>query len=84
MKVVANSQKKEWRYHGEFRHGFIKPKIDEDESNLAAELLHTAPGDVVVFHDKLLHGGALNLGKYCRLSLEFTLFVPESGYKRCK
>lgn len=75
LKIVPHSHKKEWRYHGEFRHGFIKPQIDEDEKDLLVQLLHTAPGDVIVFHDKLLHGGAINRGKYCRISMEFMLFV---------
>src|SRR3989338_7966660 len=49
LKVVPDSQKKVWRYHGEFRHSFVKPQIDENEASLPAILLNTAPGDVVVF-----------------------------------
>jgi len=75
LKVVPHSHKREWRYHGEFRHGFIKPQIDEDENELPVLLVNTAPGDAIIFHDKLLHGGAHNKGKYCRISIEFMLFV---------
>ena len=75
LKVVPNSHKREWRYHGELCHGFIKPKIDENEKNLLVELLNTSSGDVIVFHDRLLHRGATNRGKYCRISMEFMLFV---------
>lgn len=77
LKVVPNSQKKEWRYHGEFRHSFVKPQIDEDEKDLSPILLNTTPGDAVVFHEKLLHRGALNMGQYTRVSMEFMLFVRE-------
>lgn len=77
LKVVPNSQKKKWRYHGEFRHGFVKPQIDENEASLPFVLLDTAPGDAVLFHDKLLHAGAINRGKYTRVSMEFMLFVKK-------
>ncbi len=75
LKVVPDSQKKSWRYHGEFRHSFVKPQIDEDEANLPSILLNTKPGEAVLFHDKLLHAGALNKGKYTRVSMEFMIFV---------
>lgn len=77
LKVVPESQKKKWRYHGELRHGFVKPMIDEDEASLSAVLLYTSPGDVVVFHDKLLHAGAVNKGRYTRVSMEFMVFVKK-------
>lgn len=77
LKVVPDSQKKRWRYHGELRHGFVKPQIDEDEASLPAILLNTAPGDVVVFHDGLLHAGAINRGQYTRVSMEFMAFVKK-------
>lgn len=75
LKVVPDSHKKTWRYHGEFRHGFVKPQIDEDEAELSPILLPMMPGDAVVFHDKLLHAGALNQGFYTRVSMEFMVFV---------
>ncbi|OGT39869.1 MAG: hypothetical protein A3E81_01745 [Gammaproteobacteria bacterium RIFCSPHIGHO2_12_FULL_36_30] len=77
LKVVPNSQKKKWRYHGEFRHSFIKPKIDEDEDGLPSILLNTQPGDAVLFHERLLHAGALNRGRYTRVSMEFMIFVKK-------
>ena len=76
LKVVRDSHKKTWRYHGEFRHGFIKPQFDENEDDLNVELLNTKAGDVVIFNDKLLHAGAINRGRCCRISMEFMLFVP--------
>lgn len=77
LKVVPHSQKKTWRYHGEFRHGFVKPQIDEDEASLPAVLAHTSPGDAVLFHDKLLHAGAINRGQFTRVSMEFMIFVKK-------
>lgn len=75
LRVVPHSQKKNWKYHGEYRDGFSKPQIDEDESTLPVMLVDTKPGDAIVFHDRLLHGGALNKSENTRVSVEFTLFV---------
>ena len=36
-------------------------------------LLPLAPGDIVMFHDDLLHGGAVNRGQKCRISIELTI-----------
>lgn len=77
LKVLPHSQKKKWRYHGEFRHNFVKPQIDEDIESLSPILLNTKPGDAVIFHEKLLHAGALNRGQYTRVSMEFMLFVRQ-------
>jgi hypothetical protein len=77
LRVVPCSHKKEWKYHGEYRNGFMKPQIDEDENQLQAELIHTQPGDAIVFHDRLLHGGAPNKGKCTRVSLEFTMLIKK-------
>lgn len=41
------------------------------------QLLDTPPGYGVIFHDKLLHGGALNQAVQCRCSIEFTMLVPD-------
>lgn len=75
LRVVPNSQKRNWKYHGEYRDGFSKPQIDEDEATLPVQLLHTNSGDAIVFHDRLLHGGVINRGMCTRVSLEFTMFV---------
>lgn len=77
LRVVPHSHKKEWKYHGVYRDGFSKPQIDEDENELQAQLVHTKPGDAIVFHDRLLHGGAPNHGKFTRVSLEFTMLVEK-------
>lgn len=77
LQIVSGSHLKEWKYHSELRHGFIKPVIDEDVSKLPIELVYTKPGDAIVFHDWLLHGGAPNNANKTRVSLEFTMFVEK-------
>lgn len=76
LKFVPGSHKKTWRYRGVGKDGFMKPRIDEDETALGAELFMTQPGQAIVFHDRLLHGGALG-GSATRVSLEFTMFVKD-------
>jgi hypothetical protein len=75
LRVVPGSHRRAWRYHGELRDGFVKPRIDEDVDRLDLRLLPTEPGDAVVFHDGLLHGGGESLGVATRVSFEFTMFV---------
>ncbi len=65
-----------WKRHVEERHGKRKPVLDEDEAALRMELLPLAPGELVLFHDGLLHGGAPNAGAACRVSLEMTVTYP--------
>lgn len=79
FKFVSGSHKKAWRYHGVVKNGFTKPQIDEDESTLDAEIFMSEPGQAIVFHDKLLHGGAPG-GRTTRVSLEFTIFVKDENY----
>ncbi len=40
------------------------------------ELLRLSPGDIVLFNENLLHGGALNRGARARVSVEITLCFP--------
>ena len=79
LRVVPGSHLRDWRYHGETRHGKTKPQIDEDENELNPQLLPTSVGDAVVFHDSLLHGGALGTGTLTRVSIEFTMFVQNGA-----
>lgn len=76
LRVVPGSHRRIWRYHGELRHGRLKPRLDEGEGGIETRLIPTAPGDAIMFHDSLLHGGAVNLGDHTRVSFEMTLFVP--------
>lgn len=73
--VLPHSHRRDdWKHHHEIRHGLLKPQIDEDVEALALQLLELEPGQPVMFHDRLLHGGVVNRGHRCRVSLEFTIF----------
>lgn len=62
-----------WKHHFEFKHGKMKPVLDESPEEIGMELLPLEPGGMVLFHDALLHGGALNVGSTCRVSIELTV-----------
>ncbi len=71
-----------WQRHFEFKHGKMKPVLDEDVENLQMELLPLRAGEMVLFHDALLHGGALNRGSTCRVSIELTVtYRAEDGVR---
>lgn len=77
LRVVSGSHLREWPYHAEKRHNTIKPQIDVNESEFSIELFRSEPGDLILFGDKLIHGGAKTTGEFCRISLEFTMQVPK-------
>lgn len=77
LRVVPHSHLKQWSYHGEQKHGFIKPVIDEEEHELALELLPLQPAEMIIFNDALLHGGGVTEGNRTRVSLEFTIFADK-------
>jgi hypothetical protein len=64
----------DWKRHGDHKHGKVKPVLDEKVEDLHMELLPLAAGQMVMFHDGLLHGGVINKGTRCRVSLEMTIF----------
>lgn len=78
LSVVPNSHKKlDWEYSFHKKDNIQKPLFDIEKYNLKPIILKTNPGNAVIFSYNLLHGGAITKGELCRLSLEFTLFVPK-------
>jgi hypothetical protein len=73
LMIVPNSHLKEWRYHGVPGAGGMKPVIDEDVATIGAELMLTEPGNMLLFNEGTLHGGAVNLGDQTRVSVEITM-----------
>ena len=65
----------EWE--GEARHGINKPVLITPLSKLKPILLNSNPGDTIVFNDNLIHGGAINNGAKCRVSVEFTMIIKK-------
>ncbi|MCH9036571.1 MAG: phytanoyl-CoA dioxygenase family protein, partial [Chloroflexi bacterium] len=77
LRVVPGSHRAGgWEYEVEPRHGMDKPVFDERQAGLEPRPLETPPGTSTVFSYRLLHGGAVTRDEVCRVSLEFTIFVP--------
>jgi hypothetical protein len=71
-----------WKRHFEIKDGIRKPVLDERMEDLNMQLLPLEPGNMVLFHDSLLHGGAVNKGKKCRVSLELTILFQTAEAKQ--
>jgi hypothetical protein len=77
--LSPESHKRQWKYNTFSRAGMLKPLLDSEQSP-KLDLFNSEPGDAVAFNYKLLHGGAVTRGSTTRVSMEFTLLVPESVY----
>ena len=65
------------KWSGEKRHGINKPTLISPMSELNPKLIDAIPGNSIIFNDKLIHGGALNQGSKCRVSVEFTMIIKD-------
>ena len=77
LSIVEGSHRKEWKYHIETIDGLPKPVPDEDLSQAGAKLVSTEPGNLLIFHEKTLHGGVVNRGTRTRVSAEITMVIPQ-------
>ena len=78
LSVVPNSHKNtDWAYVGEVDHtGISKPRLQSSLDTKDIYHIPASPGDFVIFHDDLIHGGMANRSDQTRVSIEGTLFVP--------
>lgn len=72
--VVPGSHRNKNAYKAVSRHGRSKPELLQEEGAKPV-LPPVEAGRAILFHDNLLHGGAVVRGTATRVSLEFTLFV---------
>lgn len=76
LAVVPGSHRREFKYHGEKgsdpRASYQRPVIDEQ---LDAQVVLTEPGQAVVFHDSLIHGGVNAGATKTRVSLEMMIYA---------
>jgi hypothetical protein len=78
--MVADSHTREWKHSTRWIDGQPKPQFDDVAE---AFLVPTEPGNMLIFHERTLHGGALNRGQHTRVSAEITLvFDPRSPIAR--
>jgi phytanoyl-CoA dioxygenase PhyH len=80
--IKPGSHGRDWRHHFEDKDGVRKPVFDEDPDALGMELLPLEAGRMVMFHDELLHGGVVNRGSLCRVSIELTVLFDRADALR--
>lgn len=73
LMIVPDSHLSTYRYHAVAGAGGMKPVIDEDVTRIGAELMLTEPGNMLIFNEGILHGGAVNIGDQTRVSIEITM-----------
>jgi hypothetical protein len=75
--MVPGSHRRTWRFaHRSAADGYERPVLDEPLGEYTRELVPTSPGQALLFHEDLLHGGAVNTAPTCRVSLELTFVIP--------
>lgn len=80
--VKPGSHRRAWKHHFEEKDGVRKPVFDENPETIGMELLPLAAGGMVMFHDELLHGGVVNRGSSCRVSIELTVLFDRNDALR--
>lgn len=76
--VKSGSHRQEWKHHIEDKDGVRKPVFDENPDEICMELLPLGAGQMVMFHDEMLHGGVVNRGQTCRVSIELTVLFDRA------
>jgi hypothetical protein len=77
LAIAPGSHLREWKYHIEVQDGVPRPKPDEDLSDAGARLMHTEPGNLLIFHEGTLHGGVINDSNKTRVSAEITMVMKK-------
>ncbi len=74
FRFVPNSHKENWNYEKKFKDGKFKPAFEIDENTIDLKKFTGKPGNIIIFNDRLLHGGYTTPSK-TRVSLELTLII---------
>lgn len=74
LELILGSHRMNLKYEVEMRDGKKKPVIVPGQ-HINPVLIPAAPGDAIIFHDELVHGGARNIGELTRVSMEFTILI---------
>ena len=79
--LCPGSHKKKWTYSVQNLNGVNKPVFDEGQ-DYSPELYESNAGQCAVFGYDFLHGGSMTKGNKTRVSIEFTILIPEAVFAR--
>jgi hypothetical protein len=79
--LCPGSHKKKWTYSVQNLNGVNKPVFDEGQ-DYSPELYESNAGQCAVFGYDFLHGGSMTRGNKTRVSIEFTILIPEAVFAR--
>lgn len=80
LRVAQGSHLKEFKYRIDtMPDGIPRPQLEEDLTMLEAPLIPVEPGNMILFNENVLHGGAINLGNQTRVSAEITMVLPKQS-----
>lgn len=77
--MVPNSHKRDWKHSSTRVNGVPKPVFEDQADPI---LVPTPPGNMLIFPEETLHGGAVNQGDETRVSCEITLVFPQHPARR--
>ena len=80
LQFYPGSQLNDFQYKSEQKHGYVKPIFDHSKIINNLKKQNCIPGTVIIFNDKLLHGGVINEGSETRVSVEFTMFIDRKKF----
>lgn len=74
LMMVPESHKRAWNHSMKMVDNIPKPTFEDEAAPI---LIATPPGNMLIFHENTLHGGALNSGNETRVSAEITMVFTE-------
>ena len=76
----SHKNKEKYKYSIEKTHNGLKPIISKKIKKTETIMIKNENGSPIIFNMDLIHGGALNKSKKCRVSLEFEFFASKLNY----
>lgn len=77
LMMVPESHKKVWQHSMVMVNGIPKPTFEDIAEPM---LISTPPGNMLIFHEDTLHGGAMNSGDETRVSAEIAMVFKQKPH----
>lgn len=78
LRVAEGSHRKDYKYRVDLYDGLPRPQLEEELNEIDAPLISVSPGNMIIFNESVLHGGAVNQGDKTRVSAEITMVLQST------